>query len=200
MPIYAPEVIDDEDLKAVWHYVRTLADGYAAGPAQVMLNKKDAPPASSPLAIPGEESVADRARVFRVAMPGTSGRAVAIGLTNGMSYAFDPRFLSVRNIWSGGFLNLKEERTVRGGKASVPGSGAKVHLEGGPLLAALTISLRKPASRASVSASGKTRSLKMSGSRTTGKSASWCAAKSTNRNPSASVPMASPMSASRAAR
>ena len=139
MPIYPPEVIDDEDLNAVWHYVRTLADGYAAGPAQVMLNKKDAPPASSPLAIPGEESVADRARVFRVAMPGTSGRAVAVGLTNGMSYAFDPRFLSVRKIWSGGFLNLKEERTVRGGKASVPGSGAKVHLEGGPLLAALTI-------------------------------------------------------------
>lgn len=138
MPSFAPEVISDEDLEAVWHYVRTLADGDNAGPAQVMLTKKDAPAAASALEIPNEEPVADRARVFRVAMPGTSGRAVAVGLPNGMSYAFDPRFLSVRKIWSGGFLNLKEERSGRGGKASVPGSGAKVYLEGGPLLAPLT--------------------------------------------------------------
>ena len=138
MPSFAPEVISDEDLEAVWHYVRTLADGDNAGPAQVMLAKKDAPAAASALEIPNEEPVADRARVFRVAMPGTSGRAVAVGLPNGMSYAFDPRFLSVRKIWSGGFLNLKEERSGRGGKASVPGSGAKVYLEGGPLLAPLT--------------------------------------------------------------
>jgi mono/diheme cytochrome c family protein len=138
MPMYAPEVISDEDLEAVWHYVRTLADGYAAGPAQVMLKKKDAPAAASPLEIPGEESVADRTRVFRVAMPGTSGRAVAVGQPNGMSYAFDPRFLSVRKIWSGGFLNMKEERTGRGGKAVAAGQGAKTYLEGGPLLAPLT--------------------------------------------------------------
>lgn len=138
MPSFAPEVISDEDLEAVWHYVRTLADGDNAGPAQVMLTKKDAPAAASALEIPNEEPVADRVRVFRVAMPGTSGRAVAVGLPNGMSYAFDPRFLSVRKIWSGGFLNLKEERSGRGGKASVPGSGAKVYLEGGPLLAPLT--------------------------------------------------------------
>lgn len=138
MPSFAPEVISDEDLEAIWHYVRTLADGDNAGPAQVMLSKKDAPAAASPLDIPGEEPVADRARVFRVAMPGTSGRAVAVGQPNGMSYAFDPRFLSVRKIWSGGFINLKEERNGRGGQASVPGSGAKVYLEGSPLLAPLT--------------------------------------------------------------
>lgn len=138
MPMYAPEVISNEDLEAMWHYVRTMADGYAAGPAQVMLQKKDAPPAASHLEIPGEEPVADRTRVFRVAMPGTSGRAVAVGQPNGMSYAFDPRFLSVRKIWSGGFLNLKEERTGRGGKASTPGQGASVFLESSPVLAPLT--------------------------------------------------------------
>jgi len=138
MPMFAPEVISDEDLEAMWHYVRTMADGYAAGPAQVMLQKKDAPAAASPLEIPNEEPVADRTRVFRVALPGTSGRTVAVGQPNGMSYAFDPRFLSVRKIWSGGFLNLKEERTARGGKAVTLGSGAKTYQEGDPLLAPLT--------------------------------------------------------------
>lgn len=138
MPMFAPEVISDEDLEAMWHYVRTMADGYAAGPAQVMLQKKDAPPAASPLEIPNEEPVADRTRVFRVALPGTSGRTVAVGQPNGMSYAFDPRFLSVRRIWSGGFLNLKDERTARGGKAVALGNGAKTYFEDGPLLAPLT--------------------------------------------------------------
>ncbi|MFM2197808.1 MAG: hypothetical protein RLZZ505_1240 [Verrucomicrobiota bacterium] len=138
MPMFAPEVISDEDLEAVWHYVRTMADGYAAGPAQVMLQKKDAPAAASPLDIPNEEPVADRTRVFRVALPGTSGRAVAVGQPNGMSYAFDPRYLSVRKIWSGGFLNLKEERTARGGNPVALGNGAKIYQQGGPLLAPLT--------------------------------------------------------------
>jgi mono/diheme cytochrome c family protein len=138
MPGFAPEVISDEDLDAVWHYVRTMADGYAAGPAQVMLKKKDAPVAASLLEIPGEEPVADRTRVFRAPLLGTSGRAVVVGQPNGMSYAFDPRFLSVRKIWSGGFLNLKEERTGRGGKPSTPGQGAVVFVEGAPVLAPLT--------------------------------------------------------------
>jgi hypothetical protein len=138
MPMYAPEVISDEDLEAVWHYVRTMAEGYAAGPPEVMLKKKDAPVAASALEILDEEPIADRTRVFRVAMSGTSARAVAVGQPNGMSYAFDPRFLSVRKIWSGGFLNLKEERSGRGGKASVPGQGASVFLESSPVLAPLT--------------------------------------------------------------
>lgn len=138
MPMFAPEVISDEDLEAIWHYVRTMADGYAVGPAQVMLQKKDASAAASPLEIPGEESVADRTRVFRVAMLGTSGRAVAVGQPNGMSYAFDPRFLSVRKIWSGGFLNLKEERTGRGGKAVAPGQNASPFLGGTAVLVPLT--------------------------------------------------------------
>ena len=138
MPMFAPEVISDEDLESIWHYVRTMAEGHAAGPAEVMLKKKDVPAAASALEIPGEESVADRTRVFRVAMPGTSGRAVAVGQPNGMSYAFDSRFLSVRKIWSGGFLNLNEERNGRGGKASTPGKGASIFIESSPVLAPLT--------------------------------------------------------------
>ncbi len=138
MPSFAPEVISDEDLEAVWHYVRTLADGDNAGPAQVMLTKKDAPAAASPLEIPGEEPVADRTRVFRAPVPGTSGRAVVVGQPNGASYAFDPRFLSLREIWTGAFLNLKEERNGRGGKPSNPGKGAKMLRYGKPVLAPLT--------------------------------------------------------------
>lgn len=138
MPMYAPEVISDEDLLALWHYVRTMADGQAAGPAQVMLQKKDAPAAAAVLEIPGEEPVADRTRVFRAVVNGTSGRSVVVGQPNGMSYTFDPRFLSVRKIWAGGFLNMREERNGRGGRAVEPGIGAKTYIEGGPLLAPLT--------------------------------------------------------------
>ncbi len=138
MPSFAPEVISDEDLEAMWHYVRTLADGDNAGPAQVMLTKKDAPVAASLLEIPSEEPVADRTRVFRAPVPGTSGRAVAVGQPNGASYAFDPRFLSLRVIWTGAFLNLKEERNGRGGKPSNPGKGAKMLRYGQPVLAPLT--------------------------------------------------------------
>jgi len=138
MPMFSPEVISDEDMEAIWHYVRTLAEGSAAGPAQVMLKKKEAGPVVSLLNIPEEEPVADRVRVFRAAVAGTGARNLVVGQPNGMSFAFDPRFLSVRKIWSGGFLNLRAERGGRGGRASVPGHGAKVFLEGEPLLAPLT--------------------------------------------------------------
>ncbi len=138
MPMYDPGVVSDEDLEAIWHYVRTMAGGAAAGPAQVMLKKKEAPAVVSLLKIPEEEPVADRVRVFRAPVAKTSSRTLVVGQPNGMSFAFDPRFLSVRKIWSGGFLNLKGERSGRGGRASAPGHGAKVFLEGEPLLSPLT--------------------------------------------------------------
>jgi hypothetical protein len=55
-----------------------------------------------------------------------------------MNYTYDPRMLSVRRIWSGGFLNMKEERTSRGRDLPKMGKGAKVHYEGIALLQPLT--------------------------------------------------------------
>ncbi|MFN9025775.1 MAG: hypothetical protein ACK5VX_06250, partial [Akkermansiaceae bacterium] len=76
--------------------------------------------------------------MFRASLIGTSGRALHVCQPNGMNYTFDPRMLSVRRIWSGGFLNMKEERTSRGSDLPKMGKGAKVHYEGIALLQPLT--------------------------------------------------------------
>ncbi len=51
-----------------------------------------------------------------------------------MNYTFDPRMLSVRKVWSGGFLNLNAEHTARGKELASTGSEAKIHLEGSAIL------------------------------------------------------------------
>lgn len=138
MPTFAPEVITDPDLEAVWHYVRTLADEGQAGPATVMVSKQKEVVAKTLLEIPGEIPVTTRPRVIRAPLAGSSGRALYVGLPNGMNYSFDPRLLSVRRIWSGGFLNLKEEQTGRAGNPSKLGQGASVFLDQEAILTPLT--------------------------------------------------------------
>jgi cytochrome c2 len=140
MPMYTPEVISDQEIESVWHYLRTLADAGQAGPATVMLKKAKAATAKNLLDIPNEVLVGKRPRVFRAPIRGSSGRALHVGLPNGMNYTFDPRVLSVRNIWAGGFLNLNEERRGRGQPGSPRGKGATVSLEGGGILQPLTSS------------------------------------------------------------
>lgn len=138
MPNYTKEMVSDEDMEAVYHYLRTLAEGAEQGPAKVMVKRKVAAQPTNILEIPNEEIITDRTRVFRAALKGTSGRALHVGQPNGMNYTFDPRMLSVRRIWSGGFLNLTQERTSRGRDLPTMGKGAKVHYQGIALLQPLT--------------------------------------------------------------
>lgn len=134
MPNYTKELVSDEDMEAVYHYLRTLAEGADQGPAKVMVKRKVVEQPTNILEIPNEEIVTDRTRVFRAALRSTSARAIHVGQANGMNYTFDPRMLSVRRIWSGGFLNLSQERTSRGRDLPTMGKGAKVHFEGLALL------------------------------------------------------------------
>ncbi|MCE2961338.1 MAG: c-type cytochrome [Akkermansiaceae bacterium] len=138
MPHYVKELVSDEDMESVYHYLRTLAEGAEQGPANVMVKRQAAKEPTSILQIPNEEIITDRTVVFRASLRGTSGRALHVGQPNGMNYTFDPRMLSVRRIWSGGFLNMKEERTSRGSDLPKMGKGAKVHYEGIALLQPLT--------------------------------------------------------------
>ncbi|MFT5107894.1 MAG: cytochrome c2 [Verrucomicrobiales bacterium] len=138
MPMYTKEIIPDQDLDSIWHYLRTLADVGNAGPAKVMLKKAKQQAAKSLLEIPNEVLVTNRPRVFRAPLRGSSGRALHVGLPNGMNYTFDPRLLSVRNIWAGGFLNVSEERKGRGKPGSQRGQGSKTFVEGGAILQPLT--------------------------------------------------------------
>ncbi|MGA0899431.1 MAG: c-type cytochrome [Luteolibacter sp.] len=137
MPAFTEQVIDEQDLEALWHYVRTLARPGKAGPAVVMMQRKQQGPIADLISIKDEIVVAGRPRVYRARLRGLSGRVIHVGLPNHLNYSFDPQQLSVRRVWSGGFLNLKEERTGRGGSPSALGHGAKVMLEADALLAPL---------------------------------------------------------------
>ena len=137
MPVFTKQVIADEDLEAVWHYVRTLARPGKAGPAKVMMQRKTEGPAANLLSIKDEIPVGDRPRVYRARLSGLSGRVIHVGQPNRLNYSFDPQQLSLRQVWSGGFLNLKEERNGRGGRPSSLGHGAQILLKGDALLAPL---------------------------------------------------------------
>lgn len=138
MPSFAPNVINDADLESVWHYIRTLAEPGDAGPKKVVLERTGPTVVKSLLEIPGEVVVAGRPRVARVSVKGASGRALHVGLPDGMNYTFDPRLLAVRKVWSGGFLNMKAEQSGRAGEPSSLGHQASVVLGEGVLPSPLT--------------------------------------------------------------
>ena len=134
MPMYSKEVITDQQVEFIWHYLRTLSPADQAGPPVVKLKKDKNTQPKSLLDIRNEVVVTDRARVIRAPLRGSSGRALHVGYSNGMNFTFDPRVLSVRNVWAGGFINLSQERSGRGRPGSSRGQGHKVYLEGNGIL------------------------------------------------------------------
>lgn len=137
MPQFPAEIVTDADLEAIWHFLRNAADAPNAGPAVVMgeLNVKVA---KNAIDRPGEVIVTKRPRVYRSPMRTSSGRAIHVGLPNGMNYTFDPRMFSVRMVWGGGFLNMESEMKGRGRPGSAPAAGSKILLDHAPLLVPLT--------------------------------------------------------------
>ncbi|MBT4228356.1 MAG: c-type cytochrome, partial [Verrucomicrobia bacterium] len=134
MPMYAREVIPDPSIEYIWHYLRTLADEGQAGPSKVELQEAKKSVPRTLVAIANEVLVTKRTRVFRAPLRGSSARSLHVGQPNGFNYTFDARVLSVRNIWSGGFLNLSEERKGRARPGSKRGQGHKAFLQGGGIL------------------------------------------------------------------
>lgn len=134
MPLFTEETLPEAVVENIWHYLRTLADGPQAGPARVLVKPAKSSALKNILELPGEEPVAQRTRVMRAPVVGASGRALHVGLPNGVNYTFDERFLSVRAIWSGGYLNLAKEREGRGQPGSERGRGARVLHEHTPVL------------------------------------------------------------------
>ena len=129
MAMYPTEVVTDQMIEQMWHYLRTRAPQGQAGPAEVKMKLKKGAVPKNILEIANEVVVTVRPRVFRAPLRGSSGRALHVGLPNGMNYTFDARMLSVRNIWGGGFLNLSEERKGRGRPGSRRGQAARVFIE-----------------------------------------------------------------------
>ncbi len=138
MPRFVPQMVSDDDLESIWHYLRHAADEPQSGPSVVMGEKQVAAKTSNPLDNPAEVVVTKRSRVFRAPLMHSSGRAIHVGLPGGMNYTFDPRLLSVRSVWSGGFLNLAKEQKGRGSPGSEHGQDSHELLDGAPALTPLT--------------------------------------------------------------
>jgi glucose/arabinose dehydrogenase len=137
MPQFTAEVVSDANLDAIWHYLATAAEPGKSGPAVVMGT------VAAEVTKPEFENraavlVDQRPRVIRAPVTGTSARSIHVGLPNGMNYTFDPRHLSLRGVWSGGFLNLEKEQTGRGLPGSQRGQGARDVLDTQPVLVPLT--------------------------------------------------------------
>jgi hypothetical protein len=134
MPMYSPDVVPDQSVENIWHYLRTLADAEQAGPAVVTVKQAKKAEPKSVLEIDNEVVVTTRTRVFRAPLLGASARALHVGQANGLSYSFDPRVLSVRKVWAGGFLNLSKERSGRSKPGSQQGRGHRVIIQSSNIL------------------------------------------------------------------
>jgi hypothetical protein len=137
MPQFTAEVVSDANLEAMWHFLRHAAAEGKNGPAVVMGEVK-ADAVRSDFDNPAAVPVDQRPRVIRAPLPNASGRAIHVGLPNGMNYTFDPRQLSLRSVWIGGFLNLEKEQTGRSTPGSDRGQGARDVLDGKSALVPLT--------------------------------------------------------------
>lgn len=138
MPRFIPQMVSDSDLESIWHYLRHAADESQNGPSVVMGEKQNAVKTANPLDNLTEVVVTKRPRVFRAPLLHSSGRAIHVGLPSGMNYTFDPRMLSVRSVWSGGFLNLAKEQKGRSTPGSEHGEDSHEWLDGAPALMPLT--------------------------------------------------------------
>lgn len=137
MPAYPVSAVSELDLKMIWHYLHNAADAGKNGPATVLGLAPKKEIVTNPLDDPNEVVVGKRTRVFRAPMLEATGRAIHVGTPLGYNYSFDPRFLSVRGVWSGGFLNLKKERVGRSTPGSDRGMGATTVLSAMPSLVPL---------------------------------------------------------------
>ena len=134
MPAFPKELLSDDQVRALWHYLRHQADAGKNGPAVVMGKSTKEKTHDSLFDDPDEVLVGQRAIALRAPVLGASARAVHVGLPTGYHFSFDPRHFSVRRVWSGGFLHLKKERTGRSIPGSDLGRAAKVLLDAEPLL------------------------------------------------------------------
>jgi hypothetical protein len=137
MPAYPVDALTETDVKMIWHYLHHAADEGKGGPATFMGPAPKEAVVKNLIDDPDEIVVGKRTRVFRAPVLEASGRAIHVGTTQGYNYSYDPRFLSVRGVWSGGFLNLKKERVGRSTPGSDRGTDAVSILSASPALVPL---------------------------------------------------------------
>ena len=115
MPPFSADIINDQQLDAIYDYLATLNEAPNRGPS-VKLAAPAATAPYDPMTDGLQWLVNDRVRMQRGPLPGVSARSIHVGNPNGVNYSFDPRLLAVAKIWQGGFLDMTGELTGRGGR------------------------------------------------------------------------------------
>jgi mono/diheme cytochrome c family protein len=114
MPTFAPSVLSDRQIDAIYAYLGTLNPPEAQGPITYLASEaelKNYDPVADRLQLLVDNNV----RIQRGPMEHVSARAIHVGQPNGVNFTFDPRLLSFAQIWQGGFLDMTGEFTGRGG-------------------------------------------------------------------------------------
>ncbi|MFT7304379.1 MAG: hypothetical protein ACI8UZ_003235 [Akkermansiaceae bacterium] len=142
MPGYPEAFLNEQKAMAIYHYLETLNDDAQRGPAQVMAELQEGTVIKDIHQDPTEILVTDRTRIFRARIPGSSARAVHVGMPGGLNFSFDPRTMSISKAWTGGFLNLKNEMSGRGNNPSSLGHKAsEITLAGHPTINSRSVDL-----------------------------------------------------------
>jgi hypothetical protein len=112
MPTYNYKLINDDEVEALYSYLRTLNPKGDAGPSVKWIKKPN--PKYDLQKDPIAKWVKDFPRLERVDMGETvSARAYQVGLPGDISYTFDPRNMAVAQIWDGPFMR-KNDQVGRG--------------------------------------------------------------------------------------
>lgn len=120
MPPFLPAVLSDHLVDAIGSYLATLNEVPNQGPIIRLVTEagvENYNPMTDRLQMLVDRSV----RIQRGPMEHLSGRAIHVGLPNGVNYSFDPRILAIAKIWQGGFLDMTGEWLNRGGGGLKPG-------------------------------------------------------------------------------
>ncbi len=114
MPTFAPAVLSDRQIDAIYAYLSTLNPTEAQGPVTQLVAEaelKNYDPLTDRLQLLVDKTV----RIQRGPMEHVSARSIHIGQPNGLNFTFDPRLLAFVQVWQGGFLDMTGEFTGRGG-------------------------------------------------------------------------------------
>lgn len=117
MPPYTAEIIPQNEVDAIFHYLLTLNSADKAGPKVVLADAEEVKVSKnlhSHVLVVGERTMVTRGFIDNQ----TSAKSVHVGQANGQSFSFDPRSLAIQSIWSNGFLDMRNEVNGRGTKAS----------------------------------------------------------------------------------
>ncbi len=120
MPPILPTVASDAQVDAIGTYLATLNEPANQGPVVKLVREtglENYDPMKDRLLLLVDRTV----RLQRGPMERLSGRAIHVGLPNGINYSFDPRVLAIAQLWQGGFLDMGGEFLNRGGGGLKPG-------------------------------------------------------------------------------